>query len=52
MLVIVENWNIAALFKLSLNLKATWGGYIFEVHHGEATCRDLVKAYGQVLRKK
>ena len=28
------------------------GVYIFEVHHGEATCRDLVKAYGQVLRKK
>ena len=28
------------------------GVYIFEVHHGEATCRDLVKAYGEVLRKK
>ena len=28
------------------------GVYIFEVHHGEATCRDLVKVYGEVLRKK
>ena len=35
-----------------LRLTGYRGVYIFEVHHGEATCRDLVKAYGQVLRKK
>ena len=36
----------------SLRRAGYLGVYIFAVHHGEATCRDLVKAYGQVLRNK